>query len=218
MGKTIILASPRGFCAGVDRAIKIVEVALEKFGCPVYVRHEIVHNKRVVNDLAAKGAVFVKELDEVPSGYPIIFSAHGVTKTVHQTAEDLNMIAIDATCPLVTKVHIETTKHAQQGRHILLIGHSGHPEVIGTMGQVKASEITLIETVEDAFAVQPPEDCDLAFAPRPHYQLMKQQKLLLFCSTVFLRSGDQKERISVTPRLTVRTQLKPWQRMLIYVL
>ena len=151
MGKTIILASPRGFCAGVDRAIKIVEVALEKFGRPVYVRHEIVHNKRVVNDLAAKGAVFVKELDEVPSGSPVIFSAHGVAKTVHQTAKKLNMIAIDATCPLVTKVHIEANKHVRQGRHIFLIGHAGHPEVIGTMGQVEASEITLIETVEDAF-------------------------------------------------------------------
>lgn len=164
MKKTIILASPRGFCAGVDRAIKIVEVALEKYGRPVYVRHEIVHNKRVVNDLAAKGAVFVKELDEVPEGYPVIFSAHGVAKIVHQTARDLNMIAIDATCPLVTKVHIEASKHARNGRHILLIGHAGHPEVIGTMGQVDAEEITLIETVEEALAVQPPEDCELAFA------------------------------------------------------
>jgi len=164
MEKTIILASPRGFCAGVERAIKIVEAALEKFGQPVYVRHEIVHNKRVVNDLAAKGAVFVKELDEIPPGYPVIFSAHGVAKAEHQTAEDLNMIAIDATCPLVTKVHIEASKHIRQGRHILLIGHAGHPEVIGTMGQVEASEITLIETVEDAIAIQPPEDFDLAFA------------------------------------------------------
>ena len=162
--KSVILASPRGFCAGVDRAIKIVEVALEKYGRPVYVRHEIVHNKRVVNDLAAKGAVFVKELDEVPEGYPVIFSAHGVAKIVHQTARDLNMIAIDATCPLVTKVHIEASKHARNGRHILLIGHAGHPEVIGTMGQVDAEEITLIETVEEALAVQPPEDCELAFA------------------------------------------------------
>jgi len=162
--KTVILASPRGFCAGVDRAIKIVEVALEKYGRPVYVRHEIVHNKRVVNDLAAKGAVFVKELDEVPDGRPVIFSAHGVAKIVHQTAQDLNMIAIDATCPLVTKVHIEASKHARNGRHILLIGHAGHPEVIGTMGQVNAAEITLIETVEDALAVQPPEHCELAFA------------------------------------------------------
>ena len=164
MKKTVILASPRGFCAGVDRAIKIVEVALEKYGRPVYVRHEIVHNKRVVNDLAAKGAVFVKELDEVPDGRPVIFSAHGVAKIVHQTAQDLNMIAIDATCPLVTKVHIEASKHARNGRHILLIGHAGHPEVIGTMGQVNAAEITLIETVEDALAVQPPEHCELAFA------------------------------------------------------
>ena len=164
MKKTVVLASPRGFCAGVDRAIKIVEVALEKYGRPVYVRHEIVHNKRVVNDLAAKGAVFVKELDEVPDGRPVIFSAHGVAKIVHQTAQDLNMIAIDATCPLVTKVHIEASKHARNGRHILLIGHAGHPEVIGTMGQVNAAEITLIETVEDALAVQPPEHCELAFA------------------------------------------------------
>lgn len=164
MKKTVILASPRGFCAGVDRAIKIVEVALEKYGRPVYVRHEIVHNKRVVNDLAAKGAVFVTELDEVPDGRPVIFSAHGVAKIVHQTAQDLNMIAIDATCPLVTKVHIEASKHARNGRHILLIGHAGHPEVIGTMGQVNAAEITLIETVEDALAVQPPEHCELAFA------------------------------------------------------
>lgn len=164
MKKTVILASPRGFCAGVDRAIKIVEVALEKYGRPVYVRHEIVHNKRVVNDLAAKGAVFVKELDEVPEGSPVIFSAHGVARTVHQAARDLNMIAIDATCPLVTKVHIEASKHARNGRHILLIGHAGHPEVIGTMGQVNAAEITLIETVEDALAVQPPEECELAFA------------------------------------------------------
>ena len=164
MKKTVILASPRGFCAGVDRAIKIVEVALEKYGRPVYVRHEIVHNKRVVNDLAAKGAVFVKELDEVPEGRPVIFSAHGVAKIVHQTAKDMNMIAIDATCPLVTKVHIEASKHARNGRHILLIGHAGHPEVIGTMGQVDNAEITLIETVEDALTVQPPEACELAFA------------------------------------------------------
>ena len=162
--KTVILASPRGFCAGVDRAIKIVEVALEKYGRPVYVRHEIVHNKRVVNDLADKGAVFVKELDEVPEGYPVIFSAHGVAKSVHQAARDLNMIAIDATCPLVTKVHIEASKHVRNGRHILLIGHSGHPEVIGTMGQVGEDEITLIETVEDALKVQPPEEGELAFA------------------------------------------------------
>lgn len=162
--KKLILAAPRGFCAGVDRAIRIVEVALEKYGAPVYVRHQIVHNKRVVDDLAAKGAVFVKELDEVPTGAPIIFSAHGVAKSVHENADRLNMIAIDATCPLVTKVHIEADRHVKHGRHIFLIGHAGHPEVIGTMGQVKDGEMSLVETVEDAASIEPPENVNLAFA------------------------------------------------------
>lgn len=162
--KTVILASPRGFCAGVERAVKIVEVALEKYGAPVYVRHEIVHNKRVVGDLAAKGAVFVKELDEIPEGAPVVFSAHGVARAVHDEAERREMMALDATCPLVTKVHIEADRHARMGKHILLIGHAGHPEVIGTMGQVAAEDITLIETVEDAQTVAPPADRQLAFA------------------------------------------------------
>ena len=162
--KTLILAAPRGFCAGVDRAIRIVEVALEKYGAPVYVRHEIVHNKRVVGDLAAKGAIFVKELDEVPTGAPVIFSAHGVAKSVHERAADENMIALDATCPLVTKVHIEAERHEKQGHHIFLIGHAGHPEVIGTMGQVKDGSMTLIETLEDALTVEPPANKKLAFA------------------------------------------------------
>ena len=162
--KKLILAAPRGFCAGVDRAIRIVEVALEKYGAPVYVRHQIVHNKRVVDDLAAKGAVFVKELDEVPTGAPVIFSAHGVAKSVHENADRLNMIAIDATCPLVTKVHIEADRHVKNGRHILLIGHAGHPEVIGTMGQVKDGEMSIVETVEDAATIEPPENVNLAFA------------------------------------------------------
>ena len=162
--KTLILAAPRGFCAGVDRAIRIVEVALEKYGAPVYVRHEIVHNKRVVGDLAAKGAVFVKELDEVPDGAPVIFSAHGVAKSVHANAKEHNMIALDATCPLVTKVHIEAERHEKKGHHILLIGHAGHPEVIGTMGQVEDGSMTLIETLEDALSVEPPEGVPLAFA------------------------------------------------------
>ena len=162
--KKLLLAAPRGFCAGVDRAIRIVEVALEKYGAPVYVRHQIVHNKRVVDDLAAKGAVFVKELDEVPTGAPVIFSAHGVAKSVHENADRLNMIAIDATCPLVTKVHIEADRHVKNGRHILLIGHAGHPEVIGTMGQVKDGEMSLVETVEDAATIEPPENVNLAFA------------------------------------------------------
>ena len=162
--KKIILAAPRGFCAGVDRAVRIVEVALEKYGAPVYVRHEIVHNKTVVDDLADKGAVFVQELDEVPKGAPVVFSAHGVAKAVVAEAKEHNMIAVDATCPLVTKVHIEAQRHAAQKRHILLIGHAGHPEVEGTMGQVATDEITLIETVEDAQNVMPPDDAALAFA------------------------------------------------------
>ena len=162
--KFLHLAAPRGFCAGVDRAVRIVEVALEKFGAPVYVRHEIVHNKTVVDGLAAKGAVFVEELDEAPEGAPVVFSAHGVSRAVVAEADRRNMIAVDATCPLVTKVHVETRRHASQKKHVLLIGHAGHPEVEGTMGQVESGEITLVETAEDARTVTPPEDADLAFA------------------------------------------------------
>ena len=162
--KFLHLAAPRGFCAGVDRAVRIVEVALEKFGTPVYVRHEIVHNRTVVDGLAAKGAVFVQELDEVPEGAPVVFSAHGVARAVVDEADRRHMIAVDATCPLVTKVHVEARRHAAQRKHILLIGHAGHPEVEGTMGQVGADEITLVETVEDARTVTPPEDAELAFA------------------------------------------------------
>ena len=162
--KLIRLAGPRGFCAGVDRAIRIVEVALEKFGSPVYVRHEIVHNRHVVDSLAAKGAVFVKELHEVPEGAPVVFSAHGVSKAVVEEADSRNMIAVDATCPLVTKVHIEAHRHAREGCHILLIGHKGHPEVEGTMGQVPPGSMTLIETPEDAEGVTPPEGAEIAFA------------------------------------------------------
>ena len=162
--KKLTIAAPRGFCAGVDRAVRIVEVALEKFGAPVYVRHEIVHNKTVVDGLAAQGAIFVDELDDVPTDAPVVFSAHGVPRAVVDEAERRNMIAVDATCPLVTKVHIETRRHADNHRHILLIGHAGHPEVEGTMGQVNPDEVTLIETVDDARHVAPPEGVDLAFA------------------------------------------------------
>ena len=162
--KKLTIAAPRGFCAGVDRAVRIVEVALEKFGTPVYVRHEIVHNKTVVDGLAAQGAIFVDELDDVPTDAPVVFSAHGVARAVVDEAERRNMIAVDATCPLVTKVHIETRRHADNHRHILLIGHAGHPEVEGTMGQVNPDEVTLIETVDDARHVTPPEGADLAFA------------------------------------------------------
>ncbi len=162
--KKLTIAAPRGFCAGVDRAVRIVEVALEKYGAPVFVRHEIVHNKTVVDGLAAKGAVFVDELDEVPHNAPVVFSAHGVARAVVDEAERRNMIAVDATCPLVTKVHIEARRHAENNRHILLIGHAGHPEIEGTMGQVNADEVTLVETVEDARTVTPPEGVALAFA------------------------------------------------------
>ena len=164
MIKQLTLAAPRGFCAGVDRAVKIVEVSLEKFGQPVYVRHEIVHNKTVVDGLAAKGAIFVSELDEVPEGAPVVFSAHGVSRAVVAAADERRMIAVDATCPLVTKVHIEARRHADNNRHLLLIGHAGHPEIEGTMGQVNADQVTLLETIEDARTVQPPEGSNLAFA------------------------------------------------------
>lgn len=161
---TVRLATPRGFCAGVDRAIQIVERALERFGAPVYVRHEIVHNRHVVERLKALGAVFVKELDECPDDRPVVFSAHGVPKSVPATARSRQMLFLDATCPLVSKVHVEAERHHAAGRHIILIGHAGHPEVIGTMGQLPADAITLIETVADAEAFQRPGDAPLAYA------------------------------------------------------
>lgn len=163
-GKLIRLAAPRGFCAGVDRAVRIVEVALEKYGAPVYVRHEIVHNKHVVDGLSAKGAVFVEELDEVPEDAPVVFSAHGVAKSVVAEADRRNMIAVDATCPLVTKVHIEAHRHVREGCHIFLIGHAGHPEVEGTMGQVPEGTMSLVETAEDARNITAPDGMDVAFA------------------------------------------------------
>lgn len=160
---SILLANPRGFCAGVDRAIKIVELALEKFGKPVYVRHEIVHNRFVVEELEAKGAIFVDELDEVPNDVPVVFSAHGVPKAVPAEAERRKMLYVDATCPLVSKVHRGVEQHASHGRHILMIGHAGHPEVIGTMGQLQSGDMTLIESVEDALSFTPKDPDNLAF-------------------------------------------------------
>jgi 4-hydroxy-3-methylbut-2-enyl diphosphate reductase len=160
----VLIAAPRGFCAGVDRAIMIVERALEKFGAPVYVRHEIVHNKYVVENLKRKGAVFVRELDEVPDTQaPVIFSAHGVPKSVPEAAQVRNLFGIDATCPLVTKVHREAQVHHKRGRHIILIGHAGHPEVIGTMGQLPQGAATLVETVDDIARLQPADPDNLAF-------------------------------------------------------
>jgi 4-hydroxy-3-methylbut-2-enyl diphosphate reductase len=161
---TVRLATPRGFCAGVDRAIQIVERAIEKFGAPVYVRHEIVHNRHVVERLKAMGAVFVRELDECPPDRPVVFSAHGVPKSVPAAARAREMLYLDATCPLVSKVHVEAERHHAAGRHIILIGHAGHPEVVGTMGQLPSGAISLVETVEDAEVFVRPGDAPLAYA------------------------------------------------------
>jgi len=159
----ILLAQPRGFCAGVERAINIVEAALKRHGRPVYVRHEIVHNRFVVESLEAKGAVFVDELDDVPADRPVVFSAHGVPKSVVEAARNRDMFYLDATCPLVSKVHHEAQHHALNGRQIILIGHAGHPEVVGTMGQVEAGRVLLVENTADAEAVAPDDPTKLAY-------------------------------------------------------
>ena len=163
MTRKIFLAAPRGFCAGVDRAIKIVEMALEKWGAPVYVRHEIVHNKFVVDNLRDKGAIFVEELDECPNDRPVIFSAHGVPKSVPEEAEHRNMIFVDATCPLVSKVHIEAERHSGNGLQMVMIGHKGHPETVGTMGQLPEGEVLLVETVEDVAELDVRDPDSLAY-------------------------------------------------------
>jgi len=160
---TILLAAPRGFCAGVDRAIQIVEKALSTFGAPVYVRHEIVHNRFVVEALEAKGAVFVEELDEVPGDHPVVFSAHGVPKAVPAEAERRNLFYLDATCPLVSKVHREAMVHFKRGREIVLIGHAGHPEVIGTIGQLPAGSVTLVENCDAVEALEIEDRDNLAY-------------------------------------------------------
>jgi 4-hydroxy-3-methylbut-2-enyl diphosphate reductase len=160
---TLHLAAPRGFCAGVDRAIRIVEMAIEKWGAPVYVRHEIVHNRFVVEDLMAKGAVFVEELDECPDDRPVVFSAHGVPKSVPAEAARRRLIAVDATCPLVTKVHNEAARHHANGLQLVMIGHAGHPEVIGTMGQLPPGEVLLVETAADVMRLAVRDPARLAF-------------------------------------------------------
>jgi 4-hydroxy-3-methylbut-2-en-1-yl diphosphate reductase len=160
----VLLAAPRGFCAGVDRAIQIVEQSIARFGAPVYVRHEIVHNRHVVERLERIGAVFVDELEQAPTDRPVVFSAHGVPKSVPAEAERRNMIFIDATCPLVSKVHVEAQRHHAAGMEIVLIGHAGHPEVVGTLGQLPDGAITLIETVEDAATFEPKDPSRIAFA------------------------------------------------------
>ncbi|WP_455474439.1 4-hydroxy-3-methylbut-2-enyl diphosphate reductase [Bartonella sp. B30(2025)] len=163
---TIRLCAPRGFCAGVDRAIQIVLLALKKYGAPVYVRHEIVHNRYVVEGLQQRGAIFVEELDEIPEihrNQPVVFSAHGVPKYISEEAKRYNLFYLDATCPLVSKVHKQAIRHQRHGRHVILIGHSGHPEVIGTIGQLEKGAVTLIETVEDAWQYNPDNPDQLGF-------------------------------------------------------
>jgi 4-hydroxy-3-methylbut-2-enyl diphosphate reductase len=159
----LLIAAPRGFCAGVDRAIKIVELAIERYGPPVYVRHEIVHNRFVVDRLRGLGAVFVKELDEVPDGRPVVFSAHGVPKVVPAAAEARGLEYLDATCPLVSKVHRQAERLIDAGRHIIFIGHAGHPEVVGTFGQVPAGSMTLVETVEEVALIEQADPENLSF-------------------------------------------------------
>jgi len=175
---TLILASPRGFCAGVDRAIQIVERAIEKHGSPVYVRHEIVHNRFVVESLEAKGAIFVKELDEVPDDRPVVFSAHGVPKAIPNAAKARSLYYLDATCPLVSKVHREVEHHQESGRTVVLIGHAGHPEVIGTMGQVPEGSVVLVETVEDVANLPFSKDDALAHATQTTLSVDEVQDIL----------------------------------------
>ena len=159
----IYLAAPRGFCAGVDRAIKMVELALEKWGAPIFVRHEIVHNKYVVDKLRAKGAIFVEDLSDCPTNRPVIFSAHGIPKSVEKEANNRNMIYVDATCPLVSKVHNEAERHFSKGRQMIMIGHKGHPETVGTMGQLPIGEVLLVETIDDVQRIKPKDKSNLAF-------------------------------------------------------
>jgi 4-hydroxy-3-methylbut-2-en-1-yl diphosphate reductase len=193
----LLLAAPRGFCAGVDRAIQIVEQALEKFGAPVYVRHEIVHNRYVVESLRAKGAIFVKELGDIPeTTQPVIFSAHGVAKTVPAAAQSRNLFVLDATCPLVSKVHMEATRHHEQGREIVLVGHKGHPEVIGTMGQLPEGAVRLIETAEEAGQYQPGDASKLAYVTQTTLSIDDTAEIVAILKNRFpLIAGPVKEDI-----------------------
>ena len=192
----IIIANPRGFCAGVQRAIEIVEVALEKFGRPVYVRHEIVHNRFVVEGLEAKGAVFVDDLDEVPENIPVVFSAHGVPKSIPAEAERRNMFYVDATCPLVNKVHREAERHHKMGRHIIMIGHQGHPEVIGTLGQLPEGSITLVESAIDVASLDFDENQPLAFITQTTLSVDDTSEIVAALKQKFPQvSGPKKEDI-----------------------
>jgi 4-hydroxy-3-methylbut-2-enyl diphosphate reductase len=185
---TILLAAPRGFCAGVDRAIQIVELALARHGAPVYVRHEIVHNRYVVETLRAKGAIFVEDLDEIPDNQrPVVFSAHGVPKSVRALAASRKLFSIDATCPLVTKVHLETRRHYDAGHEVLLIGHAGHPEIVGTMGQLPPHAVHLIETIDDAQAIRPKDPEKLAYTTQTTLSVDETKSIIGVLKTRFPR-------------------------------
>jgi (E)-4-hydroxy-3-methyl-but-2-enyl pyrophosphate reductase len=203
----IFLAAPRGFCAGVVRAIDIVERALELHGKPVYVRHEIVHNKYVVEDLKQKGAIFVEELDEVPDGdRPVIFSAHGVPKSVPEAAKNRNLFYLDATCPLVSKVHMEASRHYQDGYEIVLIGHAGHPEVIGTMGQLPDGAITLVEDEEDVAKFEPRDADKLAYITQTTLSVDDTRGIIEALGRSSRTSTGHTRKTSATPRPTARSQ------------
>lgn len=201
----VILAEPRGFCAGVDRAIEIVERAIAKFGAPIYVRHEIVHNTYVVNELKAKGAIFIEELSDVPPGATLVFSAHGVSKAVEQEARDRGFSIFDATCPLVTKVHVEVAKLAKEGYEFIMIGHKGHPEVEGTMGQL-SSGIHLVEDVEDVARVAPGRPTSSPWSRRPRSAWTTPPTSPPPCARAFPRFESPSSRTSATPRRTARTR------------
>lgn len=208
----VLLAAPRGFCAGVDRAIQIVEVALRKFGAPVYVRHEIVHNKYVVDSLKAQGAVFVEELDEVPEGAPVVFSAHGVPKSVPLEAQHRKMIAVDATCPLVSKVHREAERHFGEGRQIILIGHVGHPEVIGTMGQLPEGAVLLVQDERDVATLQVVDGDNLAYCTQTTLSLDDTAKVIAALKARFPTiAGPRKQDIcyATTNRQAAVRELAP---------
>ena len=201
---TLLIAAPRGFCAGVDRAIEIVERAIERYGAPVYVRHEIVHNQYVVDGLRAKGAVFVEELAEVPDNAPVVFSAHGVPKSVPAEADARQMEYLDATCPLVSKVHRQAERQLEAGRHIVFIGHAGHPEVIGTMGQVPPGDMTLVETVEDVAALAFPDDLPLAYLTQTTLSVDDTAEIVAALEARFPASSGRRRKISATPPPTGR--------------
>lgn len=216
---TIYLAAPRGFCAGVDRAIKIVEMALEKWGAPVYVRHEIVHNKFVVDGLRDKGAVFVEELSDCPNDRPVIFSAHGVAKVVPAEAERREMVYVDATCPLVSKVHIEAERHSEAGLQIIMIGHAGHPETIGTMGQLPEGEVLLVETVADVAAIEVRNPDQLAFVTQTTLSVDDTVDIVAALNTRFPKIvGPHKEDIcyaTTNRQMAVKAMAEKVQAMLV---